>query len=120
MKLLIQLLLLFTICMAGQLISNFLPIPIPSSVISLVLLLILLLTKILKPASIKELSEFLLANMAFFFIPAGVNILEYYNLLKGNILVLLLICLITTFLTFFVSSYTVIAVTRLLERRKQS
>ena len=39
MKILRELLIVFTICLAGQLISEVLPIPLPASVLSLVILL---------------------------------------------------------------------------------
>ena len=42
MKILRELLIVFTICLAGQLISEVLPIPLPASVLSLVILLLLL------------------------------------------------------------------------------
>lgn len=119
MNLLKQLLIIFCICIAGQLISGLLPIPFPSSVISLILLLVLLIFHLIKLNSIKEVSEFLLANMAFFFIPAGVNIMEHFETIKKDIPVLLFICIVTTFLTFAASAYTVIGVTKLMNRREK-
>lgn len=113
MKILVQLMILFSICLVGQLISGFLPITIPGSVISLVILLLLLLLRIIKPGQIQETSEFLLKNMAFLFVPAGVQILEQYTQLQGHILVFLLICVITTLLTFLVTALTVIGVMKL-------
>ena len=116
MKILRELLIIFTICLVGQLISGVLPIPFPASVLSLVILLLLLLSKAFKPHWIQNLSGFLLKNMAFFFIPAGVCIIEQYTALKGNILTLLLICLVTTFLTFTASAYAVTGTIKLLDK----
>lgn len=48
--------------------------------------------------------------MAFFFIPAGVTIMENYEFLKGSILQLLIICVVTMILTFAATAYTVKAV----------
>ena len=45
--------------------------------------------------------------MAFFFIPAGVGILENFDQLKANLLLFLAVCVLTTFITFFVSAMTV-------------
>jgi holin-like protein len=42
--------------------------------------------------------------MAFFFLPAGIGIMEKYQLLQGKIIPFLLICLLTTVLTFFTTS----------------
>ncbi|MCI9576815.1 MAG: CidA/LrgA family protein [Clostridiales bacterium] len=116
MKILFQLAIVFGLCLVGQLISGILPITIPASIISLVLLLLLLLVKAVKPRQIQEVSEFLLKNMAFLFIPAGVSVVEQYTYLKGHILILALICVITTLLTFLVAAFTVTGVMRLQEK----
>lgn len=107
MLILNQIGIIFLICLMGQLVSNILPIPIPSSVISMILLLILLLSKILKPKDVENKIDFLLKNMAFFFIPSGVNIIANYDYIKNNILSLLFICLVSTILTFATTAWTV-------------
>lgn len=116
MKILLQLTILFSICLVGQLIAGFLPVAVPGSVISMVILLLLLLLRLLKPEHIQETSEFLLKNMAFFFVPAGVQILEKYTFLQGHILAFALICIITTLLTFLVTALTVTGVIKLQEK----
>ena len=83
----------------------------PSSVISMILLFLLLLSGLLKVEHIREKGDFLLKNMAFFFIPSGVALIEQMDVLKGKILPLLAICLITTILTFMVSAFTIRLVT---------
>ena len=118
MKILRELLIIFTICLIGQLISQLLPIPFPGSVLGLLILLLLLLLKICKPEQIQTVSEFLLKNMAFLFVPSGICIIEQYTALKGNILTLLLICLVTTFLTFTSTAYAVAVTIKLLEKRR--
>lgn len=45
--------------------------------------------------------------MAFFFIPAGVGILEQFEFVKDSMWQLLLICLVTTLLTFGVTAAAV-------------
>lgn len=113
MKILLQLTILFSICLVGQFLSDLIPIAVPGSVISMVLLLLLLLSRILKPHHIKETSEFLIQNMAFFFLPPGVQILEKYSFLQGHLLTFLLICIVTTLLTFTVTAYTVLGAMKL-------
>lgn len=107
MVIITQIGIIFLICLIAQLIASILPIPFPSSVIGMILLLVLLLLKILKPEHIENKIDFLLKNMAFFFIPAGVNIMNNYDFIKGSILPLLIICLITTVLTFITTAWTV-------------
>ena len=116
MEIIKQLGIVFGICLIGQLISSCLPVAVPSSVIGMILLLVLLCLQILKPHHIEKNSNFLLKNMAFFFIPAGVSILDNYSYVANNILPLLLVCFITLLLTFAVTSRTVILVIRLQDK----
>lgn len=72
----------------------------------------MLLCGVLKVEHIREKGDFLLKNMAFFFIPSGVALLEQVDFLKGKIMILLLICLITMVLTFAATAFTVRLVSR--------
>lgn len=119
MKLFKQLAIIFGVCLVGEAAAGLLPVTFPASVISMFLLLALLLSRIIKAEHIKEVSEFLIRNMAFFFIPAGVAIMEKYDLVKGKIAALLFICVVTLILTFLAAAFTVTGVIRLQERRKR-
>lgn len=116
MKLLTQLCILFAICLASEGIARILPFPLPSSVIAMLLLFLLLASRLVRPAHIEDAADFLLKNMGFFFIPAGVGIMERAGVLQGSILPLLLICFLTMVLTFAATAWTVKLVTRLQER----
>ena len=106
MKLLLQISILFGICWLGEAAASLLPLPIPASVIGMLLLfLLLLLLRGTKP--VEELTGFLLKNMAFFFVPAGLGILGQSEVLRKNLLPLLTICVLTTLITFLVTAYTV-------------
>ena len=119
MKIICQIAIIFTICWISQMVEAILPFPFPASVISMVLLLILLLVQCLKVDHIREKSDFLLSNMAFFFIPAGVSIINYFDLLAGSLVPLLIICLASTLLTFAVTACTVRLTRYLINRRKK-
>lgn len=105
MKLLIQFGIIFGVCWVGEGLSQLLPLP--GSVISMILLFLLLLTKLVKPAHIAEKSDFLLKNMAFFFIPAGVAIMESLGILWENLIPFLTVCFVTMVITFAATAYTV-------------
>lgn len=112
-KLLVQIGIVFGICLVGEGIAAVLPFAFPASVLSMLLLLfVLLLCGVLKVEHIREKGDFLLKNMAFFFIPSGVALLEQVDFLKGKIMILLLICLITMVLTFAATAFTVRLVSR--------
>ncbi len=107
MAILTQIGVVLGVCLVGELVAQALPFPFPSSVIAMVLLFVLLCAKVIKPHHIRQKGDFLLKNMAFFFIPAGVGILENFDQLKSNLLLFLAVCVLTTFITFFVSAMTV-------------
>ena len=118
MKIIKQFGIIFSLCWIATVIERLLPIAFPASVIAMLLLLICLMTGALKIDHIREKSDFLLANMAFFFIPAGVNVINYLDILKANWLPLLLICVITTVITFAATAYSIRLTIWLLGRRK--
>ncbi len=80
---------------------------IPGSILGMVLLLIALYRKILKLVDVDDVGSFLTANMSFFFIPAAVSVLEYFDLIKHVLWQILLIIFIGVFLSFFIVAYSV-------------
>ena len=119
MKIIRQIGIIFTVCWLSLVIEKLLPFTFPASVIGMILLFILLAFRVLKVEHIREKSDFLLSNMAFFFIPAGVSIINYFDVLKGNVGKLLLICFLTTILTFATTAWTIRGVLRLQNRGKK-
>ncbi|MBC5734083.1 CidA/LrgA family protein [Flavonifractor sp. DFI.6.63] len=119
MKIICQIGVIFAVCWAGQIIEALLPFSFPASVISMVLLFVLLATGGLKLDHIREKSDFLLANMSFFFLPAGVSMLNYFDVLKSTWVQLLVICLVTMVLVFAATALSVRFTLYLLERRKR-
>lgn len=107
MKLFKQIMFLFIFCCIGEIISIFLPFPMPGSVIALILLFLSLITKQIKPQQIESVSDFLLQNMAFIFVPSTVSIIAYTNVFQGILWKFLFICIATTLITFFATAYSV-------------
>ena len=110
--------IIFGLYWVSQCIESILPFPFPASVISLLLLLVLLTVGVVKAAQVKELSEFLTGNLAFFFVPAVVGIVNYVDVLRESIVPFLIICLVSTALTFAATAWAVQLTCRLLEKRK--
>lgn len=117
MKLLSQIGIVFGICLISMGIEAILPFSFPASVIGMIVTFILLLFKILKLEHIKTFSDFLLGNMAFLFVPAGVNIINYLSVLVDNILPLLVICVVSTILTFGATAYSIKLTMFLMKKR---
>lgn len=119
MKLLKQLGIIFGICWFSEVIESILPFPFPASVIGLIIVLLLLVFKIMKPEHIEESSDYLLNNMSFLFVPTGVGLINYFDLLKSNLFQFIVICVISTILTFAVTAYSMKLTMKLLNRREK-
>ena len=119
MKLLCQFGVIFGVCWASQILEHLLPVPFPASVIGMVLLFVLLATGVLKLEHVREKADFLLANMAFFFLPAGVSVMNYFDVLRSALVPLLVICLVTTVLVFGATALSIKLTLRLMGRGKR-
>ncbi len=107
MKILLQLAGVFALCMVGEGIAAVLPLAFPGSAIAMILLFLGFMLKIIKPSAIGETSDFLLGNMAIFFVPAAVGLMECFGRIKGALIPIFVICILSTILTFAATAYTV-------------
>lgn len=113
MKVLKQLGLIFLLCLAGDFVAGLLPFSVPTGVLCMIVLFLFFLSGAAKTESLKETNDFLMENMALFFIPAGVGIVQYYDIMKNAVWQIVVICIVSTFVTFAVTAYTVRFVTAL-------
>lgn len=120
MKMMYQIGLLFGVCLLGQVVSVFLPISFPGSVLSMIILFLLLFFRVIKVDHIQQKADFLLKNMSFFFIPAGIGILSSFDLIRSSILPLITVIIVTTILTFGATALTVQGVIALQDRHAQA
>ncbi|QEN09528.1 CidA/LrgA family protein [Oceanispirochaeta crateris] len=101
-ELLIILLLLFVGILLGKMV------PFPSSLISMILLLILLITGVLKEEYFTGgISDIILKNLAFFFLPPAVKVIESLGVLEGIWIKLVLIMFISNVLVMGVTGAVV-------------
>jgi holin-like protein len=102
---------------AGEIISRFVPLGMPASVVGLVLMLIALALKLLKPEHLGKTGEYLSANMAFFLLPAAITVLENFGLIQPVLVQLAIILMISTTLTFF-TAYGTVRILRIIMGKK--
>lgn len=119
MKYLRQLAIILLLCIVGQLLSVLIGGKVPGNVLSMIVLFLLLLFRVIKVETIEETADFILANMAFFFIPACLGIVESYHLLAGNVIKLLIVCILTTILTSLSAGFTVKYILKLQQARRK-
>jgi len=107
LKALNQLAIVFLILLGANYIASILPFPFPGSVLGMILLLLLLSVNIIKLEQIETGSGFLLDNMAFFFIPAGVGLINSLTVLQQYGLFFIAIMVITTIMVMGVTAWVV-------------
>ena len=109
MKYLKQLGVLLACCAVGDALSILLRGALPGNVLLLVLGRVHL-------RHVVDTSDFLLQNMAFFFLPACLGVLEIFAEIKSEILAILAVCVLTTLCTAAATALTVHVVCRLQRR----
>lgn len=102
-----QFLILLIINFAGVLLQNIFHLPLPGTILGMIILFVLLWTKKLKVESIDKVCDFLILNMIIFFLPPAVELLEYMTLLKTGFFRIILLLVITTIITMVVTGKTV-------------
>ena len=93
MKLYVQLMIIFMISLVGEGISSVFHLPVPGSIIGLVLLFLALQFKLLRLRHINMVGNFLLANMTILFLPPAVGIMDKFQVIAPYLLPIILIVL---------------------------
>ena len=93
MKLYVQLMIIFMISLVGEGISSVFRLPVPGSIIGLVLLFLALQFKLLRLRHISMVGNFLLANMTILFLPPAVGIMDKFQDIAPYLLPIILIVL---------------------------
>ena len=120
MNIVMELALIFGVCLVGIGIAELLPFTVPYSVLSLLVLTFLLYRKILKPEQIQDAGGFFIRNMGIFFVPAVVGTLEYLDVLKLQLVPFLVISLISTPLVYAATAWSVRLLMKLFHAKEAS
>lgn len=103
MKYLHQMLLIFLFTFLGELLHFLIPLPIPASIYGMVLLFAALLTKIVPVKAVADVGGFLTSLLPLLFVAPMVSLLDYWDLIKDDLLPIVFIVLASTLLVFAVS-----------------
>ncbi|MDP4184069.1 MAG: CidA/LrgA family protein [Bacteroidota bacterium] len=82
MKAIKQITIILAFWLAGEAITILTGLPVPGSIIGMIMLVATLELKWIKVDQIEKASNFLIENMAMFFIPAGVGTMCYFDILR--------------------------------------
>ena len=100
MKYLTQFLRILAFTLAGELLQRLVPLPIPASVYGLVLLFGALNTGLVKLEQVKDAGGFLISILPILFVSPAVGILDNWGAIRGALIPILALTLLSTVLTF--------------------
>ncbi|MBO4964613.1 MAG: CidA/LrgA family protein [Prevotella sp.] len=91
-------------CMAvGELIVWLTGLRLPSSIIGMLLLTLLLKLGWIKLEWVKGLTDFLIANLGFFFVPPGVALMLYFDIIQAQLLPIVTATVVSTVIVLVVT-----------------
>ncbi len=100
-----QLAILFGCLALGELIIYFTHIPLPSSILGMLLLTLLLKLKIIRLEWVRSISDFLVTNIGFFFVPPGVAIMLYFKIIQAQFWSIVIASVVSTVLVLAVTGW---------------
>ncbi|GGD35413.1 UPF0299 membrane protein YohJ [Franconibacter daqui] len=99
-------LLIYACLYAGNAIAALLPITIPGSIIGMLILFLLLSLQILPAKWVKPGCHVLIRYMALLFVPVGIGVMQYVDVLRAQFGPVVVSCFISTLLVFLVVSWS--------------
>lgn len=100
-----QLAILFGCLALGELIITLTHIPLPSSIHGMLLLTLLLKLKVIRLEWVRSISDFLVTNIGFFFVPPGVAIMLYFDIIKAQFVPIVTASVVSTVLVLAVTGW---------------
>lgn len=119
MKYLKQFGIILGISLVGEVLSAVLPLPIPAGIYGIVLLFILLETKLVPLSAIRETGSFLIDIMPVMLVPAAVELMDYWGIVKPQILKYLIAMAVSTVLVMVISGLVTQAVIRIRKKVRE-
>lgn len=117
MKYLIQFAVIGGITFLGEVMNLILPFPVPASVYGLILLFLALLSGIIKLEQVEETADFFVNIMPVLFLAPAVSMIDVLPGMKGSMIPILVITVVTTVLTMAVTGLISQAVIRYRNRK---
>lgn len=100
----------------GVILQSVFNLPIPGTVIGLIILFLGLSFGIVKMEMIEDICDVLISHMSFLFVPAGVGLITSLDILKSNVISFSVIILISTVVVWVVTAYVVKMLRRVVSR----
>ncbi|MDO5713415.1 MAG: CidA/LrgA family protein [Tissierellia bacterium] len=97
--------IIMVVLLIGQILSMVIPVKIPGPIYGMVLLLIGLTKGILPLEDVERVSQVLIGNMILMFVPGGVKLIQVFDQLVDSLLPLIIVLLVSTFVTMGVTAF---------------
>ena len=107
-----QCFILFGCLALGELIVRTTGAKLPARIIAMLLLTLMLKLTVIKLEWVRGLTDFLIANLGFFFVPPGVALMLYFDLIKAEIVPIALATLLSTIIVLIITGHTHQAVSK--------
>ncbi|PCH77955.1 MAG: murein hydrolase transporter LrgA [Flavobacteriaceae bacterium] len=95
---------IFSFLALGEIIKYVFNIPIAGNIIAMILIFTCLKLKIIKLSTVKPAADALIKYMVLFFIPYGVGMMVYFDVLKENWIPIIFASLISTIITLYLTA----------------
>ena len=107
-------------CLAlGELLIYLTHIQLPSSILGMLILTLLLKLKVIKLEWVQGLSDFLVANIGFFFGPPGIAIMVYFDIIKALFWPIVVSSAVSTVLVLAVTGWVHQITGKLLHKKEE-
>lgn len=97
---------IYTCLYAGNGVAYLLPVAIPGSIIGMLIMFVLLAMQILPPQWVKPGCHALIRYMVLLFVPVGVGVMQYSDILRAQFGPVVVSCTISTLVVFLVVSWS--------------
>lgn len=103
MKYIRQFTIILLLTLSGELCHALLPLPLPASIYGMIMLIFAFMAKLLHVEAVKEAGDYLVFLLPMLFVAPTVGLMGCMDLIRGNVVKIVILIVVTTVLTFGVA-----------------
>ncbi|MFH6392459.1 antiholin-like murein hydrolase modulator LrgA [Staphylococcus aureus] len=113
-----QVIVIALVLFVSKIIESFMPIPMPASVIGLVLLFVLLCTGAVKLGEVEKVGTTLTNNIGLLFVPAGISVVNSLGVISQAPFLIIGLIIVSTILLLICTGYVTQIIMKVTSRSK--
>ncbi|MDI0263186.1 antiholin-like murein hydrolase modulator LrgA [Staphylococcus aureus] len=113
-----QVIVIALVLFVSKIIESFMPIPMPASVIGLVLLFVLLCTSAVKLGEVEKVGTTLTNNIGLLFVPAGISVVNSLGVISQAPFLIIGLIIVSTILLLICTGYVTQIIMKVTSRSK--